>query len=65
MIENNTKLEAKFEQGMKEFDTAATLLTDALQAFHQRLERIEQWILHQGNRKAKWTKTPTTDTVKQ
>lgn len=65
MKDNDKKFRDEFNQGMKEFDIAASLLAEALQAFHERLERIEKCVLNQENQKAKMTKTPTIDTVKQ
>jgi len=65
MTDKDKKFRDEFNQGMKEFDIAASLLTNALQAIHERLERIEQWILHQGNQRPKLTKTPMIGTVKK
>jgi hypothetical protein len=47
MTDKTSKLSDELKKSMKEFDIAATCLAEAMQAFHERLERIEQWITNE------------------
>ena len=47
------KIKNDYDKSVANIDATATSLVNALQAFHERLERIEEWILHLKNPAAK------------
>lgn len=47
------KIKDDYDKSVANLDETATSLMAALQAFHERLERIEEWILHQKSQPAK------------
>ena len=53
MSEELSRLRSELDKSRREFDVAATCLVQALEAFNQRMERVEQWIVEsQKNRPA-------------
>jgi hypothetical protein len=52
MIDNETWISQELEKSKKEFDIAAECLVQALQAFNERMERVEEWIERQKDPKA-------------
>ncbi len=54
MMTNETKKAiADFEKSKDEIDAAAKFMAHALQAIHERLERVEEWISRQKNQPVK------------
>jgi hypothetical protein len=52
MTDKTAKLSDELKKSMKEFDIAATCLAQAMQAFHERLERVEEWMASEKKLKA-------------
>jgi hypothetical protein len=47
MIDDKERLYQELQKSKSEFDIASTCLIQALQAFNERMERVEKWIEHQ------------------
>jgi hypothetical protein len=53
MTDKTKKVIEKFEKTIIEIDKAALAMTEAIKAFHVRIERVEEWILRQKNQPVK------------
>ena len=50
MIKNRLDYQCELEKSKAEFDLATTCLMQALEAFNERMERVEKWILENQER---------------